>query len=70
MTKQTNKKKRNKLIVALIAPLIVIGLIVGWSLLWKRKSGEPKMKRSQKPTNKTTAEQDESNLIVIPPKDE
>ena len=70
MTKQTNKKKRNALIVAIIAPILLIGLIIGWSLLWKRKPGEPKMTRSQKPTNKTTAEQDEINLIVIPPKDE
>ena len=39
MTKPTNRKKRNKLTVALLAPILIIVFIVGWSLYWIRPSG-------------------------------
>jgi hypothetical protein len=43
LTKPTSKKKRNKLIIALLAPILLILLIAGW-FLYKRKGKAPKGK--------------------------
>ena len=66
MAKSTSRKKRNKLTVALLAPILLIVFIVGWSLYWIGQSGQPKAKQPQKPINKTPAKQDEVELIMIP----
>jgi flagellar basal body-associated protein FliL len=65
MTKPTSRKKRNKLITVLLAPLLIIAFIVGWSLSWIGQSGQTKANQPQKPTNKTLAEQNEVELIMI-----
>ena len=70
MTKPTNRKKRNKLTVALLAPILAIVFIVGWSLYWIGQSGQPKAKLPQKPINKTPPKQDEVELIMIPQQEE
>ena len=66
MTKPTPRKKRNKLTTVLIAPILIIVFIVGWSLYWIGQSGQRNTKQPQKPIKKTTAEQDQVELIVIP----
>jgi flagellar basal body-associated protein FliL len=64
MTKPTSRKKRNKLTTVLLAPLLIIAFIVGWSLSWIGQSGQTKANQPQKPT-KTLAEQNEVELIMI-----
>jgi hypothetical protein len=64
MTKPISRKKRNKLTVALLAPILIIVFIVGWSLYWIGQSKQP-----EKTINKTPAKQDEFELIVIPPQE-
>jgi len=66
MAKPTNRKKRNKLTVALLSPILIIVFIVGWSLYFIGQSRQPKAKQPQKPFKKTPAQQDEIELIVIP----
>jgi hypothetical protein len=62
MTKSTSRKKRNKLAVALLAPILVFIFIVGWSLSW---IGQLKANQPQKPINKTCENQNEVELIMI-----
>jgi len=66
MTKSNTRKKRNKLTIALLAPISIIVFIVGWSLYWIGQSGQRNTKQPQKPIKKTPAEQDQVELIVIP----
>ena len=70
MTKPTTRKKRGKLTIALLAPISIIVFIVGWSLYWIGQSGQRNTKQPQKPIKKTTAEQDQVELIVISPKEQ
>ena len=65
----TNRKKRSKLRVALLAPLLIIFFIVGWSLYWIGQPNQRNTKQPQKPINKTPTNQDQVDLIVIPPKE-
>jgi hypothetical protein len=65
MTKSTSRKKRNKLTVALLSPIIIIAFIVGWSLSWIGQSGHPKASQPRKPIDKTPAKQNEIELIMI-----
>jgi cytoskeletal protein RodZ len=67
MTKPTHRKKRNKLAVALSAPMLAVVLLVGWSLSWIGQSRAP---QPQKPTTKTQATQDSIELIMIPTPEE
>jgi hypothetical protein len=46
MTKLTHRKKRSKLTIALLAPILAIAFIVSWSISW---IGQPKAKQPQKP---------------------
>jgi nitrogen fixation-related uncharacterized protein len=69
MTKPTTRKKRDKLTVALLAPILIIVFIVGWSLYWIGQSGQLKEKQPQKPIKKTPAKQDNIELIMIPPQE-
>ncbi|MGA3288882.1 MAG: hypothetical protein ABSD42_01405 [Candidatus Bathyarchaeia archaeon] len=69
MTKLTTRKKRSKLTVALLAPILIIVFIVGWSLYWIGQSRQPNTKQPQKTINKTPTKQDNIELIVIPPQE-
>jgi Tfp pilus assembly protein PilO len=69
MTKPATRKKRDKLTVALLAPILIIIFIVGWSLYWIGQSGQLNTKQPQKPINKTPAKQDNIELIMIPPQE-
>jgi flagellar basal body-associated protein FliL len=66
MTKSTSRKKRNKLTVILLAPILAIVFIAGWSLYWIGQSWHQNTKQPQKPTYKTPTKQDEVELIMIP----
>jgi hypothetical protein len=70
LTKSTSKRKRNKLIVAILAPILIICHIAGWSLYWlNRISGRQKPNQQQKLTNKTPTRQNEDVSIIIPHQD-
>lgn len=66
MAKPTSKKKRNKLIVALLAPILIIPFIVGWSLYYIGQKHQPNVKQPQRPIKKTPMEQNNSELSMIP----
>ena len=66
MTKSTRRKKRNKLTVILLAPIIAILFLVGWSLSWIGQIGETKAMQPKKSINKTPTKQDKVELIMIP----
>jgi hypothetical protein len=66
MTKSVSRKKRNKLAIVLLAPILAITFIAGWTLSWIGQTGQPKTKQPQKTFNKTPAKQDEIELIMIP----
>ncbi len=61
-----NRKKRSKLFVVLIAPILAIVFMVGWSLYWIGRANQPKARQPQKPINKTATDQNEIELFVIP----
>ena len=63
MTTRHNRKKRSKLIILLLAPIMAFTFIVGWSLYW---IGNTKHKKPQTPTSNIQAEQDTVQLMVIP----
>ena len=65
----SSRKKRSKLTVALLAPILTIVFIVGWSLYWIGQSRQPNTKQPQKTINKTPTKQDNIELIVIPPQE-
>ena len=67
MAKPTRRKKESKLAVALLSPILVLMFIVGWSLYW---IGQPRMKYQLKSINTTSSQQDDVELIVIPPIEE
>jgi flagellar basal body-associated protein FliL len=64
MTKPTRRKKRSKLIAILLAPILSIIFIAGWSLYWIGQSRHQNEKQPQNPTPIT--KQDEFALIMIP----
>ena len=71
MTKPpTSRKKRSKLTVVLLAPILIIVFIVGWSLYCIEQPGQLNEKQPQKSINKTPAKQDNIELIMIPPQEE
>jgi hypothetical protein len=63
MTKRPNRKKRSKLSILFLAPVMTLTFIVGWSLYW---IGNTKQKQPQTLTHKIHAEQDPVTLMVIP----
>ena len=67
MTKRQNRKKRSTLSVLLLAPVMALTFIVGWSLYW---IGNTKHKQPQAPTSKIHAEQNPVQLMVIPMQEE
>lgn len=70
MTKLTSRKKRNKLQVVLLAPILAIVFLVGWSLCCIGQTNQPKASQPQKPINKTPTDQNEIELFVIPQQEE
>jgi hypothetical protein len=66
MTKPPIRKKRSKLKVALLSPILIVVFIVGWSLYFIGQSGQPKSKQPQKSMIKKPARPNEMELIVIP----
>jgi hypothetical protein len=67
MTKRPNRKKRSKLSILLLAPVMALTFIVGWSLYW---IGNAKQKQPHAPTPKMHVEQDPVQLVVIPVQEE
>jgi hypothetical protein len=63
------RKKRSKLRVVLLAPLLAIVFIVGWSFYFIGQANYPKTRQPQKLINKTSTSQNEIELIVIPQQD-
>jgi flagellar basal body-associated protein FliL len=67
MTKRPNRKKRSKLTTLLLAPVIALTFIVGWSLYW---IGNKQQKQTKATNPKIHAEQDPVELMVIPMREE
>jgi len=67
MTKRPNRKKRSKITILLLAPVIALTFIVGWSLYW---IGSKQQKQTQATTPKIHGEQDPVHLMVIPAQEE
>jgi hypothetical protein len=63
MIKSNTKNKRSKLQIILIAPLLAIIFLVGWTLY---NIGEPNHKLKQKPAKVTVRSQEELELMAIP----
>jgi len=70
MTKPTNRKKRSKLTIFLLAPILAIVFVAGWSLYWIGQSKQPQTKQLQKTTNKTSTNHNDIELIMIPKQEE
>ncbi len=67
MTKPASGKKRSKLTVALLSPMLIIVFIVGWGLYWIGQTRQPNTKQPQKTIYKTPVKQGEVELILISP---
>ena len=67
MTKRPNRRKRSKISILLLAPVMALTFIVGWSLYW---IGNTKHKQHHAPTPKIHIEQDPVQLMVIPVQEE
>jgi len=66
MNKPTARKKRGKITIAILAPILTILFIVGWTLYCIGQRSPTKEKQVQKPINKTPTKQDNIELIMIP----
>jgi flagellar basal body-associated protein FliL len=65
MTKSPNKrKKRSKLTIALLSPILMVVFMAGWCLAW---IGESKLSKTKQPHNSInkTSEKEEMELIFI-----
>ena len=63
MIKPINRRTQNKLKILLLAPIVAIVFLVGWSLYW---IGQSNTKQPQKTVNKMPTKQDSVELIMIP----
>jgi len=70
LIKPAHRKKRSKLVVVILAPILIIVFIVGWSLCFVGRPRQSQTKQPQKTVNKTPSKQDDTDLIVIPPQEE
>jgi len=70
MTKPTNRKNRSKLTMLIVAPILSLVFMAGWSLYCIGQSGHQNTKQLQKPISKSLSKQDEVELIVIPQQEE
>jgi hypothetical protein len=66
MAKPTYGKKRNKLLVALMSPVLCVVFMVGWVLYFIGQSERPKAKQPQQTISKVPPLKEEIELIVIP----
>lgn len=69
MSKTATRKKRGILKVVLLAPILVIVFIVGWSLYWVGDGKKPNTKQQQKTIN-TRAEQGNVELYTLSPQEQ
>ena len=67
MTKRPNRKKQSKLTILLLAPVMSLTFMVGWSLYW---IGNTKHKQPHLAAPKIQAKQDAVQLMVIPRQEE
>lgn len=67
MTKRPNRKKRSKLTIIILAPVLALTFIIGWTLYW---IGNTKHKQQHSASPKIHAKQDPVHLIVIPRQEE
>jgi hypothetical protein len=67
MRKRPNRKKRSKLTILLLAPVMALTFMVGWSLYW---IGNTKHKQPQVASPRIHAKQDTVQLMVIPRQEE
>ena len=67
MTKRPNRKKRSKLTILLLAPVMALTFMVGWSLYW---IGNRQHKQPHSAAPKIHAKQDPVQLMVIPTQEE
>lgn len=67
MTKRPNRKKRSKLTIIILAPVLALTFIIGWTLYWV---GNTKHKQPHSTAPKINANQDPVHLIVIPGQEE
>lgn len=65
----TIRKKRSKLSIAILFPLLAVVFLVGWTLACIGQSKQPKAKQNQKIINKTP-EKEEVDLVFIPRQEE
>jgi len=66
MTKRPNRKRRSKLTILFLAPVIALTFMVGWTLYW---IGNTKYKQPHVAA-KIDAKQDIIQLLVIPRQEE
>ena len=67
MAKRSTRKKRSKLTILLLSPVLALTFMVGWSLYW---IGNRQPKQPHVAARKIHAKQDTVQLIVIPPQEE
>jgi hypothetical protein len=67
MTKRSNRKNRSKLAIFLLAPVMALTFMIGWSLYW---IGNKKHNRQQVAAPKIHGKQDILTLMVIPRQEE
>ncbi len=60
------EKKRNKIAIILLSPILVPLFLIGWALYQIEQSRLPKTKPPQKAINTTAAKKDEIEFYVIP----
>ena len=70
MVKTTGRKKRSKVTVAILSPILLIVFILGWVFFITGQSRPQKVKQTQKQIKSTPAPQDNVELIVIPTEEE
>ena len=66
MTKPTKRKKRSKITIALLAPILTILFLVGWTLNCIGQRNPKNEKQLQKPIPKAPTKQHNIELIIIP----
>jgi hypothetical protein len=70
MAKPTYGKKRNRLVVTLLSPVLIAVFIVGWVLYFIGQSERPTAKQPHQTISRGPPSQDEIELIVIPNEEE
>ena len=60
------QKKRSKLAIILLSPILIPLFLIGWALYQIEESRLPKSKQPQKTINTAPAKKDELEFYVIP----